>query len=287
MNNLKSLRVRIKSIKSTKKITKAMQMVSASKLKHARNILASSFDHLNIAEDVIHSFLKQEIKMPPIAKAFFNKKEVKTYLAIIITSDKGLCGSFNQSILRFAKEDLDALERNGCNVKIITIGKKGRDALMNTKYSTSILEHYEISEINSSKKISKIYDNLLVLIQSDSIESCKLYFNSFKNTTTRIQMAKTIMPITEHSSSKREIVDYEYDGENIINKSIEIYLRSVMYNAVVDSRASEEAARMIAMDSATRNAGDMINKLTLSLNRSRQANITNELIEIISGAEAV
>lgn len=286
MNNLKTLRGRIKSIKSTKKITKAMQMVAASKLKNARNLLEGSIRYFEIANDVIHSFVKQEMEMPPLAKALFAPKKIKSYLAIIITSDKGLCGSFNHAILKLAQDDIDYMALQGIECKIITIGKKAKDALIDSKYADKVIGQYMTSDITSIKEIKNIYDILKGLLEEGSIESCKLYFNSFKNTTTRVSKMKIIVPV-ESDSTPSEDMEYEYDGENILYSAIETYVSSAIYNAFTDSRASEESARMIAMDSATRNAGDMITDLTLLLNRSRQANITNELIEIISGAEAV
>lgn len=286
MNNLKALRGRIKSIKSTMKITKAMQMVAASKLKTARHALEGSRNYFEIANDIIHSFAKQEMKMPPLAKALFFPKKLKVYLAIIITSDKGLCGSFNSSILKFAKDDIDYMKSQSVDCKIITIGKKAKDSLVGSKYEEKIIGQYKTSDIISIKDTVNIYNNLKELLESGSIESCKLYFNSFKNTTTRINKMNIIAPLKINSTPLKDI-EYEYDGEDVLCKAIEAYLSSAIYNAFTDSRASEESSRMIAMDSATRNAGDMITDLTLLLNRSRQASITNELIEIISGAEAV
>lgn len=286
MNNLKALRGRIKSIKSTKKITKAMQMVAASKLRSARNILEYSTNYFLVAHDIIHSFVKAEMKMPPLAQALFKPKEVKSCLAIIITSDKGLCGSFNHSILKFAKENIDNMESQGIKSKIITIGKKAKDALSGSKYAKDVISQYMASDISSIKDIYCIYDVLKESLESSTIDSCRLYFNSFKNTTTRENQMKEITPIRSDSTISEDM-EYEYDGQEVVHSAIEYYLTSSIYNAFTDSRASEESARMIAMDSATRNAGEMITKLTLSLNRSRQAHITNELIEIISGAEAV
>lgn len=286
MSNLKTLRGRIKSIKSTKKITKAMQMVSASKLRQARNLLEGSLRYSEIANDVVHSFVKQETKMPPLAKALFAPRMIKTYLAIIITSDKGLCGSFNQSILKCAKDDINYMESQSVECKIITIGKKAKDAISYGEYADKIIGQYMALDIISIKDVNNIFLTLKGLLEKGEIEACKLYFNSFKNTTTRVNKVQTIVPI-ESGKYFSEDMEYEYDGEDVLSKAIETYLSSAIYSAFTDSRASEESSRMIAMDSATRNAGDMISKLTLVLNRSRQANITNELIEIISGAEAV
>lgn len=286
MNNLKALRGRIKSIKSTKKITKAMQMVAASKLRLARNILEYSTNYFVVAHDVIHSFVKSEMKMPPLAKALFKAKDVRSCLAIIITSDKGLCGSFNHSILKFAKEDIENLTEQGVKSKIITIGKKAKDAFAGSKYAQDIVGQYMVSDISSIKDIYSIYEVLREGLESGTTDSCRLYFNSFKNTTTREQKMQEIAPIRSDATTSEDM-EYEYDGQDVMCSAIEYYLTSSIYNAFTDSRASEESSRMIAMDSATRNAGEMVDKLTLLLNRSRQAHITNELIEIISGAEAV
>ncbi|MBP7190246.1 MAG: ATP synthase F1 subunit gamma [Rickettsiaceae bacterium] len=284
MGNLKSLRLRIKSIKSTQKITKAMQMVSSSKLRQVRSALEAFKGYYVASSDIMSSirgFWKEE--KTRIEELLFNATPSKACVAIVVTSDRGLCGSFNQSILRVTLSDFRQMRSKGIEFSVITVGKNGRDALISNGFADNIILHLPSSSGIPTTSTSAIYEKLIELLDSELYDSCKLYFNSFKNSTTNVPTVKSLIPVDTTSLGG----DYESDGEGLIEEIAKIYIDSQIYWGLLDSKVSEEAARMMAMDNATRNAGDMITKLTLLLNRSRQTSITSELIEIISGAEAL
>ncbi len=284
MASLKNLRLRIRSIKSTQKITKAMHMVSASKLRHAREKLENAEAYTKGAEVVLSALrTHKRSEEGRIEKLLFSNDSSKKMLAIVVTSERGLCGGFNQSIIRLAKADIAQAKASGVEVKIITIGKKGQDALQPT-LGSDFIAHYPNSSITSIAEIAAIYQNFIQTFTDGSFDSCKLYFNFFKNTATQVPTAKSLIPMEQQEETN---LAYEYEGEELLQNAITAYLKAEIYHSLLQSKTSEEAARMMAMDNATRNAGEMITKLTLSLNRSRQASITTELIEIISGAEAV
>lgn len=283
MASLKNLRLRIKSIKSTQKITKAMHMVSASKLRHARERLEKTEAYTKGMEVVLSALKSHEKSEDRMEKLLFSDSAPQKMLAIVVTSDRGLCGSFNQSVLRLAKTDIAKAKATGVEVKIIAIGKKGQDALQSS-LSNDVIAHYPNNNITSIADITNIYQNFIKTFAEGSFDSCKVYFNFFKNTATQIATVKSLIPM---ETEEKMNVTYEYEGEELLKNVIESYLNAEIYYSLLQSKASEEAARMMAMDNATRNAGEMITKLTLLLNRSRQASITTELIEIISGAEAV
>lgn len=283
MASLKTLRVRIKSIKSTQKITKAMHMVAASKLRHARNRLDNTEAYIKASEVILASLKTHKRSEDRIEELLFSNKDPKKMLAIVITSDRGLCGGFNQSIIRLVKTDIAKAKASGIEVKIIVIGKKGYDVLQSSLRS-DLISHYPNNNITSIAEISNIYQDFIKTFTDGSFDSCKLYFNFFKNTATQTPTVKSLIPMEPREETKLE---YEYEGKELLQNAITAYLNAELYYSLLQSKASEEAARMMAMDNATGNAGEMITKLTLLLNRSRQASITTELIEIISGAEAV
>lgn len=283
MASLKTLRVRIKSIKSTQKITKAMHMVSASKLRHARENLERSEDYTKESEVILRAIKPEESVENKMSKLLYSDLNPKKVLALVITSDRGLCGGFNQSVARLVKSDIAQMKTNGIEVKIITVGKKGKEALQ-ASLGNDFIAHYANNNITNIEQIEEIYQNFISVFEADAFDSCKIYFNFFKNTATQIPTIKSLIPLEKQEPSS---TNYEYEGAELIEDATNTYLNAQIYHSLLQSKASEEAARMIAMDNATGNAGDMINRLTLLLNRSRQASITTELIEIISGAEAV
>lgn len=284
MGNLKSLRLRIKSIKSTQKITKAMQMVSSSKLRQVRSALEAFKGYYAAAGDIMSS-VKSNYRddKTKIEELLFNESPSKACIGILITSDRGLCGSFNQSILRLAIADFRDMSSKGLEFGIITVGKKAKDFLVANGFGEKIVFHLSSGSGIPTGTSSEIYQKLLELLESELYDSCKLYFSSFKNSTTNVPMIKSLIPVEVTNSCH----DYEFEGDGFMEEMAKIYLDSHLYWSLLDSKVSEEAARMMAMDNATRNAGDMITRLTLLLNRSRQTSITSELIEIISGAEAL
>lgn len=293
MANLKVLRLRIKSIKSTQKITKAMQMVSASKLRHARIIMEHSSIYHDLMMSTIRSVMHFDIdkisNLSNLVLGIDTKNDKKT-LIVVVTSDRGLCGGFNGSILKKVRHSIDRIQTTGKEFKIIVIGKKGNDVLVNRYGAKAVIANHSSPNPKSLKaSMLKISDNVLSELDSGQYSELLICFNHFQNTASQVPQEKIVAPIavTTESSTTEEMPYFEHDGHDIIDQATRMYVTSEIYNAIFESKASEEAARMIAMDNATKNAGDMINKLTLSMNRTRQAIITKELIEIISGAEAV
>lgn len=295
MSSLKHLRSRIKSVKSTQKITKAIQVVSAAKLRWVKDDAESSDEYLSnlltIMNDISSSI--NFIDLNKIDKQFFQKDLTdKPCLFVVVTSEKGLCGSLNSQIIRAVKRDIIKFTKKNIKITLIVIGKKGYDALKNC-YSDIIEEYYPITKEKYSPVILQIKDKIIKLIQQDEIGSCRLYYNEFKNTLTQIMTSINVFPIKQLDQEQQENNEiqssllFKYEGPSLINSLINSYTTGVMKHVFLHNKASEEAARMTAMNSATRNAGELIDKLTLKLNRSRQEKITTELTEIISGTKVL
>lgn len=282
MSDLKQLRLRIKSIKSTRKITKAMQMVSASRLRKARIALEAAEYYYNAVKSAAYKVLEVDGEYSEFAKRILSGKfdKTKPKLIIVFGADRGLCGSFNQSIIKQIKAEIAGSE----DFLVIAIGKRMMD-FVESYCSDNILEEHFASCIDD-EMISHIVSVIVKRIEENTISSCHIFYNKFINVISQESTDKTLVPLEldEHDSDK---VTPEIDGENILDNLLRLYIKAEIKNAFVNSAASEEAARTTAMDNATRNAGDLIDKLTLVMNRKRQAVITKELIEIISGAEAV
>jgi F-type H+-transporting ATPase subunit gamma len=285
MASLKALRLRIKSIKSTQKITKAMQMVAASKLRRSKEALEDGAIYHDLVAETLHRLPRSLDDPSKLEKLVLsgNDKPSKI-LAIVVTSERGLCGGFNASVLRYVRSEIDQMKADGLDVKIVTIGKKGLP-FMTQRYGSDLIAHFANPSTADLKAVADLDKEIKTLIES-GFDSCKIYFSHFKNAMTQIPQAKTVIPAEAHTDMQPQNL-YEFEGEGLADTVIGMYISSEVYYALLESKASEEAARMVAMDSATKNAGDMIQRLTLSMNRSRQATITKELIEIISGAEAV
>ncbi len=291
MSGLKQLRTRVKSIKSTQKITKAMQMVSAAKLARVKYQISDSDSYLrtlyNIMLDVVAdnniNNLSEEEK-----QYFVTTSADKVHLLIAITSERGLCGGFNLSVIRQIKIDIERLEQEGKEIKLIIVGKKGFDVLKNY-YSKYIDSYFNLASHADNNILFQIKERVMTMLQNLEISSCNIYFNKFKNAITQVLEVKQMFPVQKPKDKNTSYhhSGYEYEGENLVSNLINLYMTGQINYALLQSKASEEAARMTAMDSATSNAKDIINKLTLQLNRSRQAIITEELTEIISGAESI
>ena len=204
----------------------------------------------------------------------------------MITSERGLCGGFNTSIVRKVKADILVLEEKGSSVKLIIIGKKGYDALKG-KYSEYIHAYYRILGDGFENFVNRIKQKIVDMVENDEIDSCYLYFNKFKNAMMQSVVKEQLLPIALPSKMSHSSKTYEYEGDSLVFKLIHLYIKGEINFSLLNSRASEEGARMTAMDNATKNAKDIIKKLTLQLNRSRQATITRELTEIISGSESM
>jgi F-type H+-transporting ATPase subunit gamma len=290
MPSLKSLKVRIKSVRSTQKITKAMKMVAASKLKHAREKAEAAAPYADKMANIVLS-LASNSQQPTVGQTSLLTGTGKdnTHLIVIVTSDRGLCGAFNSSILKASRRKIEALLAKGKEVKIICLGKKGYD-LLKTQYGSKIIMHKDGIGKKGVKfaEAQEIGEKILELFETKQFDVCSVIFNKFKSVISQVVTDQQIIPL-EIPAEKTESVPYEYEPEEeeILTRLLPKNIAVQAYRALLESSASEHGARMSAMDSATRNSGDMIKKLNLLYNRTRQAYITRELIEIISGAEAV
>jgi len=282
MSDIKELRSRIKSIKSTRKITKAMQMVSASRLKRARKSLEDAQYYYKAIEKSARKLMGCDVDLSEFAKRilFGDFDTSKPKLIVAFAGDRGLCGSFNLSITKQMKEKIFSQG----DFLLIAIGKRMMD-FAHAHCPDSILLEYYGTEMDD-KVLSEIKSTIVQRISQGSISSCHLYFNEFQNVITQKPRDKKIIPLEMNLEVLEETIP-DIEGDNILDSLLELYILAEIKNAYVNSVASEEAARTTAMDNATRNAGDLIDKLTLVMNRKRQAVITKELIEIISGADAV
>ncbi|MCC8462715.1 MAG: F0F1 ATP synthase subunit gamma [Rickettsia endosymbiont of Ecitomorpha arachnoides] len=288
MSNLKQLRTRIKSVKSTQKITKAMQLVSASKMAKIKSQIANSNFYIEAINKMMSDILSIDMYELSIEEQkFFNTIPNKANLLIVMTSQRGLCGTFNYSIIKQVKNDIKELENKGEQIKLIIIGKKGYEALKR-QYANYIDSYFELPKIHDENLMLEVKQKIMSLVANLEVSNCVIYFNKFKNAMTQIMTRQRVLPVEKyHDDSKIENDHYEYEGENLISNLINLYVNSQINYALLQSRASEEGARMTAMENATNNANDLISKLVLKLNRSRQAIITTELIEIIAGSEAI
>ena len=298
MSGLKELRNRIGSVKSTQKITRAMQMVAASKLRRAQEAVEAARPYAKRMERVLSSLgtnLADEVGSHPIL-AGTGKED--THLLVVATSERGLCGPFNSSIVRRVRQDINRLVGSGKAVKLLCVGRKGRD-MLRRDHGDLILSTIDLASV---KKVMfadalPVATTVLNLFEDEEFDVCTLYFNKFRSVmwqevTARILIpAKLSEPDLESSdspvSATESIHEYEPEEDEILATLLPKNISVQIYQALLENAASEQGARMTAMDSATRNAGDMIERLTLSYNRTRQAVITKELIEIISGAEAI
>ena len=291
MPNLKDLKNRIESVKNTRKITKAMQMVAAAKLRRAQDAAEASRPYSERFNAVLASLAASvgNSENAPILLKGTGKQAV--HLLIVMTAERGLCGGFNSNIAKLARSHAARLKEDGNQVKIITVGKKGRDALKRD-LGDYFVEHVDLSEFKSIKYVNAqaIAKALLARFDNNEFDVATIFYSKFVNVVSQIPTAQQIIPaIFEDQSlaSDTAVYDYEPDEETILADLLPRGVATQIFAALLENGASEQGARMSAMDNATRNAGDMIEKLTIEFNRSRQAVITNELIEIISGAEAL
>ena len=290
MPNLKDLKNRIESVKNTRKITKAMQMVAAAKLRRAQDAAEASRPYSERFNTVLASLAASvgSSESAPILLRGTGKQDV--HLLIVMTAERGLCGGFNSNIAKLARSHAAKLKQSGKRLKIITVGKKGRDALKRD-FGEYFVEHVDLSEFKSIKYVNAqaIAKALLARFDDSEYDVATIFYSKFVNVVTQIPTAQQIIPAIfddQSSASDKAVYDYEPDEETILADLLPRGVATQIFAALLENGASEQGARMSAMDNATRNAGDMIDKLTIEFNRSRQAVITNELIEIISGAEA-
>ena len=286
MPSLKDLRNRIGSVKSTKKITSAMKMVAAAKLKKAQDNAEKTRPYASKMHEIVESLTSSGVTQ--VKKFGTRNKDKKNILLIVCSADRGLCGGFNGSIIKYTKKLSDELSKNG-NLSYVFVGKKAYQTLKR-KYETSIVKFFT-DIANPSIKFelsSSVRDLVLELFLSNKIDECHLIYTEFKSAITQNVKSHKLLPI-ENSSESETSRTYEFEPseESVLNEIIPRNIAIQIHSGLLENLASEQGSRMTAMDNATRNANDMIDNLTLLYNRSRQALITSELIEIISGAEAV
>ena len=292
MPSLKDLKNRIESVKNTRKITKAMQMVAAAKLRRAQDSAEASRPYTERFNAVLGALASANAAGSGGPQLLVGTGKDQTHLLVVMTAERGLCGGFNSNIAKLAKSHALKLLEQGKTVKIITVGKKGRD-VVKRDLGEHFVDHIDLSEIKSIRytDAQAISKSILERFSSGEFDVATLFYSKFVNVVTQIPTAQRVIPASfdDDEGTKTESVNYEYEPteEEILADLLPRGVGTQIFAALLENGASEQGARMSAMDNATRNAGDMIDKLTIQYNRSRQAVITNELIEIISGAEAL
>ena len=291
MPSLDDLKKRIVSVKSTQKITKAMKMVAAAKLKKAQESAEKGRPYSEKMQNIILNLTKSISDPENAPKLLIGTGSDKTHLCVVMTADKGLCGAFNSNICKLAKNNFEKVLKEKKNLKIITVGSKGLDQLKRNygKYIIQKMSFKDKKKI-SFKEAEEVGKLIIELFKKEEFDKCILFFNNFKNVITQIPQANQIIPTKqkqEKEISNNEVYDFEPDEEQILEDLLPKNISTQVFRAFLENEASEQGSRMTAMDNATRNAGDLVDKLTINYNRSRQAAITKELIEIISGAESL
>ena len=291
MPSLDDLKKRIKSVKSTQKITKAMKMVAAAKLRKAQENAEKGRPYSQKMQNIILN-LTRSISDPQNApKLLVGTGKDQTHLCVVLTADRGLCGGFNSNICKLAKSSFKKILSEGKNLKIITVGSKGLDQIKR-EYEKYIVKKFSFKDKKqiTFKEAEIIGNEIINLFKKNEFDKCILFYNNFKNVITQIPQAQQIVPADKTSLKKNEDnLSYEFEPEEdeILEDLLPKNISTQVFKAFLENAASEQGSRMTAMDNATRNAGDLVDKLTINYNRSRQASITKELIEIISGAESL
>ncbi len=294
MANLKDLKIRINSVKSTRKITSAMKMVAAAKLRRAQEQAEASRPYAARMNRMIAS-LAGAATQAGGPKLLSGTGRDDIHLLVVFTADRGLCGGFNSTIIRAARQNVRALRGQGKTVKLFCVGRRGHDALKREFGDVIVGSVQDVTRKGVAfASADELAAQVLKMFEGEDFDVCSLLFNRFQSAMTQVVTNQQIIPASvpevEEDSSASEsgaLYEYEPDEEAILAALLPRNVATQIFTALLESNASEHGARMTAMDNATRNAGDMIDKLTLNYNRARQANITKELIEIISGAEAV
>jgi F-type H+-transporting ATPase subunit gamma len=292
MPSLKDLRNRIASVKATQKITKAMQMVAAAKLRRAQTAAESARPYAERMEKVLVSLASSLEAGAKVSGLLGGNGRDDVHLLVVCTAERGLCGAFNSSIARLARDTATSLLAQGKTVKILCVGKKGHD-LLRRQFERHILELIELRSVRTLgfDTADAIGRKIVTLYETGEYDVCTLFFSKFKSVISQIPTAQQLIPLplgtSEEASGPQAVYDYEPDEEQILSTLLPRNVSVQVLRALLENAASEQGARMSAMDNASRNAGEMIKKQTLYYNRSRQAMITKELIEIISGAEAL
>lgn len=290
MPSLKDLKNRINSVKSTRKITKAMQMVAAAKLRRAQEAAEAARPYAERMEGAVANLAAAAKGSPTAPTLFTGTGRDASHLLLVCTSERGLCGGFNSAIVRLARKKIAELQAAGKTVKIITVGKKGRDQLRRD-YGALMVAHVDMTEVKrlGYGDARRIADDVLGRFAEGEFDVCWLFYSVFKSVIAQEPVAPQIIPVTAPEEAAAEGPGYEYEPDedailaDLLPRSVAVRI----FTALLENAASEQGARMSAMDNATRNAGEMIDRLNMQYNRSRQAAITTELIEIIAGAEAL
>ena len=292
MPSLDDLKKRIKSVKSTQKITKAMKMVAAAKLRKAQESAEKGRPYSQKMQNIILNLTKSISDPQNAPKLLIGTGQDKIHLCVVLTADRGLCGGFNSNICKLAKNNFKKILDEGKELKIIIVGIKGLDQIRR-EYGKYVIKKFSFK---NKKKITFneaeiIGNEIIKLFNEEQFDKCTLFYNNFKNVMTQIPQAQQIIPAELNITKENDInsLSYEFEPEEdeILEDLLPKNISTQVFKAFLENAASEQGSRMTAMDSATRNAGDLVDKLTINYNRSRQASITKELIEIISGAESL
>jgi F-type H+-transporting ATPase subunit gamma len=292
MPSLDDLKKRIKSVKSTQKITKAMKMVAAAKLRKAQESAEKGRPYSQKMQNIILNLTKSISDPQNAPKLLVGTGQDKTYLCVVLSADRGLCGGFNSNICKLAKTNFKKILSEGKELKVITVGIKGLDQIRR-EYGKYVIKKFSFKD---KKKITFseaeiIGNEIIKLFKEKQFDKCILFYNNFKNVITQIPQAQQIIPAEQNVVKENydSILSYEFEPEEdeILEDLLPKNISTQVFKAFLENAASEQGSRMTAMDNATRNAGDLVDKLTINYNRSRQASITKELIEIISGAESL
>ncbi|MBY5520974.1 F0F1 ATP synthase subunit gamma [Rhizobium leguminosarum] len=294
MPSLKDLKNRIASVKATQKITKAMKMVAAAKLRRAQEAAEAARPYSQRMGAVLANIAKAVTDADGAPTLMTGTGQDKVHLLVVCTAERGLCGGFNSQIARFAREHVRKLLAEGKTVKIFTVGKKGHD-ILRREFASLIIERKELRDVKrvGFENADQIGKRVIEMYAAGEFDVCTLFYSEFKSVISQIPTAQQLIPAstgavqTEDAAHSGAVYEYEPDPASILEDLIPRNISVQVFRALLENVAGEMGAKMSAMDNATRNAGEMINKLTLSYNRQRQAQITKELIEIISGAEAL
>ncbi len=290
MASLDDLKKRIASVKSTQKITKAMKMVAAAKLRRAQESAEKGRPYSEKMNNVILNLSNGISDKENAPKLLSGTGQEKTHLCVVMTSDRGLCGGFNSNIIKKAKSYFVKILDEGKELKIITVGSKGNDQLKRV-YGDKIIENISFKESKNANYFDadKVGKMVIEKFEAGEFDVCTIFYNQFKNVITQIPQAQQIIPLNNEGeeNSSEESYEFEPDEDEILSNLLPKNISTQIFKAMLENSASEQGSRMSAMDNATRNAGEMVDKLTIEYNRSRQAAITKELIEIISGAESL
>jgi F-type H+-transporting ATPase subunit gamma len=289
MPNLSDLKNRIASVKSTRKITKAMQMVASAKLRRAQDAAQAGRPYAERFNAVMVGLAASVGASEGGPKLLTGTGSDQTQLLVVMTAERGLCGGFNSNIVKLARIAAKQLLAEGKTVKILTIGKKGRESLKR-EFGAFLVDHVDLSDVKrvGYDNASEIAQNVLHRFDAGEFDVAKIFYSEFGSIVNQIPTELQVIPAKfEAATDEGTVYDYEPSEEGILADLLPRSVATQIFTALLENAASEQGARMSAMDNATRNAGEMIDKLTIQYNRSRQAKITNELIEIISGAEAL